>query len=146
MAWGKIWTGPLDPWTIFWTFFGPLFGPFLDLLFDHFIKGAPTISTQGGVGCSLSVLRERWETDCCYSGRGGRWMKRGGVEDEWKEEGWEVVIGVNATDWWSFYWIIHIFWVVFQLTDWLSKFFSWAVMLGCSFVMQICHLNTGLRL
>ena len=127
--------GPLDYFVdFFWDHF---LDSFLDLLFDHFIKGAPTISTQGGVGCSLSVLRERWETDCCYSGRGGRWMKRGGVEDEWKEEGWEVVIGVNATDWWSFYWIIHIFLSGFS-TDWLTDcqnflagLLCWAVLLSC---------------
>ena len=59
--------GPLDPWTIFLDyfldhFFGPLFGPFIDSFFwtiflDHFI-GGHTISTQGRVGYSLSVLRE----------------------------------------------------------------------------------------
>ena len=48
----------------FWT----IFGPFL----DHFIGGMYTISTQGGVGCSLSVLREGWEAECYYSGRGER--------------------------------------------------------------------------
>ena len=50
------WTiGPLDPWTtISWTIFlGPsfFFGPF-------YRGGGHTISTQGAVGCSLSVLRE----------------------------------------------------------------------------------------
>ena len=59
--------GPLDPWTIFLDyfldhFFGPLFGPFIVSFFwtiflDHFI-GGHTISTQGRVGYSLSVLRE----------------------------------------------------------------------------------------
>ena len=130
------WTiGPLDYfldifWTTFWTIFWTFFSTILS-------KGPPPL-----------VLREGWDAVCQYLGRGERqtFVTQGGVEDEWKEEGWEVVIGVNATDWWSFYWIIHIFWVVFQLTDWLSKFFSWAVMLGCSLVMQICHLNTGLRL
>ena len=44
-------------------FFGPLFGPFIVSFFwtifflDHFI-GGHTISTQGRVGYSLSVLRE----------------------------------------------------------------------------------------
>ena len=33
----------------------------LDHFLDHFIKGKHTISTQGGAGCSLSVLREGWE-------------------------------------------------------------------------------------
>ena len=47
-----------------WT----IFGSFL----DHFIGGMYTISTQGGVGCSLSVLREGWEAGCYYPGRGER--------------------------------------------------------------------------
>ena len=29
-------------------------------------------STEGGVGCSLLVLREGWEAECYYSGRGER--------------------------------------------------------------------------
>ena len=37
-------------WTVFWTIF-----------LDHFIRGKHTISSQGGVRCSLSVLREEWE-------------------------------------------------------------------------------------
>ena len=37
-----------------WTVFGPFF-------LDHFIRGKHTISSQGGVRCSLSVLREEWE-------------------------------------------------------------------------------------
>ena len=60
-------------WTIFWTvfFFGPFF--FLDrFFFNHFIGGKHTISTQGGVGCSLLVLREGWKAECYYSGRGER--------------------------------------------------------------------------
>ena len=36
---------------------GPL-DYFLDHFFDHFIEGGATIRTQGGVGCSPSVLRE----------------------------------------------------------------------------------------
>ena len=36
----------------------------LDHFLDHFIKGKHTISTQGGAGCSLSVLREGWEVQC----------------------------------------------------------------------------------
>ena len=42
---------------------------FLDHLLDHFIGGKHTISTQGGVGCSLLVLRE---AECYYSGKGER--------------------------------------------------------------------------
>ena len=39
---------------------------------DHFIGGKHTISTQGGVGCSLLVLREGWKAECYYSGMGER--------------------------------------------------------------------------
>ena len=45
---------------------------FLDHFLDHFIEGKHTISTQGGVGCSLLVLREGWKAECYYSGRGER--------------------------------------------------------------------------
>ena len=45
---------------------------FLDHFLDHFIGGKHTISTQGGVGCSLLVLREGWKAECYYSGRGER--------------------------------------------------------------------------
>ena len=49
--------------TIFWTVF---WDHFLDHLLNHFIGGGRkhTISSQGGVGCSLSVLREGWEAEC----------------------------------------------------------------------------------
>lgn len=77
MGRGKIWTGPLDYWTIFWTNFKPYFAPFY----------------WGNV-------------DYWYLGRGGRltFVTEGGVEDEqsvgrkWRE----VVILINATDYWSF--------------------------------------------
>ena len=54
---------------------------FLDHLLDHFIGGKHTISTQGGVGCSLLVLREGWKAECYYSGRGERrtFRRQGGV-------------------------------------------------------------------
>ena len=45
---------------------------FLDHFLDHFIGGKHTISIQGGVGCSLLVLREGWKAECYYSGRGER--------------------------------------------------------------------------
>ena len=79
LAWCKIWTG---------------------LFLDHFIGGMYTISTQGGVGCSLSVLREGWEAECYYSGRGERrsvitqWGMRDGLLLHMK--GWEVVVIVNT--------------------------------------------------
>ena len=60
-------------WTIFWTIFLDHFlDYFLDHFLDHFIGGKHTINTQGGVGCSLLVLREGWEAECYYSGRGER--------------------------------------------------------------------------
>ena len=64
-------------WTIFF-FFGPFF-------FCHFIGGKQTISTQGGVGCNLSVLGDGWEADC---------FTEGGLEDKIliRREGWEVVV------------------------------------------------------
>ena len=90
----------VDPWTIFRTIFlGPLFGPFFFTFFGPFFGnnfglpvgggGRQTISGQGGVGCSLPLLREGWEADCYYSRRGGRPLCR---------EGWEVVVLVNTTD------------------------------------------------
>ena len=45
---------------------------FLDHYLDHFIGGKHTICTQGGVGCSLLVLRKGWEAECYYSERGER--------------------------------------------------------------------------
>ena len=53
----------------------------LDHFLDHFIGWKHTISTQVGVGCSLLVLREGWEAECYYSGRGERrtFRRQGGV-------------------------------------------------------------------
>ena len=52
---------------------GFYFGPYDFLpLFRPFYRDGYTISTQGVVGCSPSVLREGWKADVCYSGRGGR--------------------------------------------------------------------------
>ena len=129
IAWGKIWTGPLDPWTILWTFFWTTFWTIFWTFFSTILsKGPPPL-----------VLREGWDAVYQYLGRGERQtvVTQGGVEDEWKEEGWEVVIGVNATDWWSFYWIIHIFLSGFS-TDWLTDcqnflagLLCWAVRLSC---------------
>ena len=59
----QIWTGPF-----FGPFFGLFFGPFFGLLY----RGKHIISTQGGMGCSLLVLREGWKAECYYSGRGER--------------------------------------------------------------------------
>ena len=60
-------------WTFFWTIFWTIFlDYFLDHFLDHFIGGKHTISIQGGVGCSLLVLREGWKAECYYSGRGER--------------------------------------------------------------------------
>ena len=68
-------------WTIFWT------------IFVTILWGGHTISNQGGVGYSLSVLREGWEAECYYSGRDC-------------SEGWVVI--VNTTGRWSFYSIVQI--------------------------------------
>ena len=48
-------------WTIFWTMFWTILW-----------GGEYIISSQGGMGWSLSVLREGWEAECYYSGRGER--------------------------------------------------------------------------
>ena len=52
--------------------------------------GKHTISTQGGGGSSLSVMREGWEAECYHSGRSGR-------RTITTQGGWEVVVIVNAT-------------------------------------------------
>ena len=45
----------------------------MDHVLDHFMGGGEyIISSQGGMGWSLSVLREGWEAECYYSGRGER--------------------------------------------------------------------------
>ena len=93
LQWRWVNYGPLDPWnifcTIFWTnfwtiFFGPIYR-----------GGAPL------------VLWEGWDAVYQCLGRGERQtvVTQGEVEDELlvRREGWEVVIEVNATDWWSFY-------------------------------------------
>ena len=48
-------------WTIFWTIFLTIL--WTNFFLDHFIGGGGkhTISTQGGVGCSLSVPRAGWK-------------------------------------------------------------------------------------
>ena len=52
-------------WTTFWIIFWTNF-------LDHFKGEEHTISIEGGVGWSLWVLREGWETECYYPGRGER--------------------------------------------------------------------------
>ena len=56
-------------------FLDRFFEPFFLPLFGSFCEGGggrKTISSQGRVGCSLTVLWERWEADCYYLGKGGR--------------------------------------------------------------------------
>ena len=87
--------------------FGPFFGPFLGHFLYHFLDNlfwiilsgeGRLLVFRGGVGCSLSVLREGWEANCCYLGRVGL-GSNGGVEDELLilREGWEVVVLENAS-------------------------------------------------
>ena len=57
--------------TAFGPFFGPFLGHFLDQFFGQFfwiiLSGEGRLLVfRGGVGCSLSVLREGWEVNCCY--------------------------------------------------------------------------------
>ena len=69
-----------ESWTILWTIFGTFFfRPFTDYRGGRGgerererERERQTISTQGGVGCSLPVLKEGWETGCYYSRSGGR--------------------------------------------------------------------------
>ena len=86
----------MDRWTLgifFELFFGPIFGPFFG---PFYWGGGPPL-----------VLWEGWDTVYQCLGRGERQtvVTQGEVEDELlvRREGWEVVIEVNATDWWSFY-------------------------------------------
>ena len=61
--------------------------------------GGQTISTQGGVGCNLPVLMEGWEAS---------W------ETIITQEGVDVFVSENVTDYWIFYWIRQtIFFTVF---------------------------------
>ena len=53
----------------FWTTFRIIF--WTNFL-DHFKGEEHTISIEGGVGWILWVLREGWETECYYPGRGER--------------------------------------------------------------------------
>ena len=113
--------------SLFWLFLLP------NMFLDHFIWGGDT----------PLVLREWWDAVNQYLRRGERVRSRLLLLKEW----WEVVIEVNATDWWSIYWIIQLF---FRLTILLPKlkFLSWAVTLGWAFVMRMrnSHRNTGLQL
>ena len=66
---GKIWTEPLDHWTIFWTthiwtffFLELFFGPFFLPLFRPFYR-----RSRGG-GDKILVLREGWDAVFQYSG------------------------------------------------------------------------------
>ena len=86
----------MDRWTLgifFELFFGPIFGPFFG---PFYWGGGPPL-----------VLWEGWDAVYQCLGRGERQtvVTQGEVEDELlvRREGWEVVIEVNATDWWSFY-------------------------------------------
>ena len=133
-----------------WTF-GPLDYFFLDYFLDRFLDHFfdlffyPIflwISLSGG-GDTPLVLREWWDAVNQYLRRGERVRGILLLLKEW----WEVVIEVNATDWWSIYWIIQLF---FRQTILLPKlkFLSWAVTLGWAFVMRMrnSHRNTGLQL
>ena len=65
-------------WTIFWTFF------FFWTILEggeggahHYYRGRggmKSISSEGGVGGRVLLLREGCETDYYYAGRGGRWL------------------------------------------------------------------------
>ena len=92
-------------WTIFWTIF-----------FYHFIGGGTPL-----------VIREGWDTVYQYWGRDG-WQSvitQGGVRDGLllRSEGWEVVVMVNTTGWWSFYSIVQITSIGFSTEFFVSQNF-----------------------
>ena len=94
-----MWTG-----LFFWTiFFGLFFGTIL--------KGEHTINTEGGVGWSLSVLREEWEVECYCSGRGVRQTitTEGGVGGGWnRKHCWLMELLLDRTNNlnWFFDWVL----------------------------------------
>ena len=57
-------------WTIFWTI---LKGGSTPLVLGE--GGMKSISTKGGVGGGVLLVREGCETDYYYAGSGGRWLK-----------------------------------------------------------------------
>ena len=72
-------------WTIFWTNFLTIFWTiFFTIFLDNFEGGSTPlvlrkgrmkyISTKGGVGGGVLLLREGCETDYYYAGRDGRWL------------------------------------------------------------------------
>ena len=98
------------------------------------------------------ALRERWDVVYQYSGRGWRQtvVTEGRVEDELlvRKEGWEVIVLLNTTDWWSFHWSIQVILIGFSTDYFMSKFLRWAVPFLDFFVMQMrnWYLNTRLKL
>ena len=98
---------------------------FLDHFLDHLIEGKHTISTHGGVGCSLLVLREGWEAECYYSGRGERrtiarqWGVRGGCKSK-------------------HYLLMEL---LLDRTNYLHRFFDW--LFECSSFLSSCESETA---
>ena len=114
-AWGKMWTGLFFGLFFFWSFYGG--------------GGKDTIRTKG---CSLSALREGWEAQCYYLGRG----ERRTITTQWRVGG-----GCNSKRcWWMELLINH--------TNCFNRFFDWPFFFFFFFYfvmrMQNCHLNTGL--
>ena len=98
---------------------------FLDHVLDHFIGGKHTISTQGGGGCSLLVLREGWKAECYYSGRGERrTIARQG----------EVRGGCNS----KHYLLMEL---LLDRTNYLHRFFDW--LFECSSFLSSCESETA---
>ena len=61
--------GPLDYWTI-----GLFLGLFFRQSFGQFFRTFHFFLTILSGDSRPLVLKEGWEIDCCYSGRGERWL------------------------------------------------------------------------
>ena len=87
---------------------------YLDLFLDNFFRtilkggGKHTVTTEGGVGWNLSVLREGWEAECYYSGMGERRTitTQGGVEEGCNSKHYRLMeLLLDRTNFWfAFAW------------------------------------------
>ena len=116
----------LDHWTLglfLGPFFRSFFGPFF--LLDHFITG-------GGKG-RPQVLREGWEADCCYWGRGAGRTSRT-----------QVVLGICCVSK-----CCRLMEFSLDYTNYCVRFFDWLFLcqifaLGLSASLFFCQANAKL--
>ena len=79
---------------------------FFSTIFGTILKGEKrTINTKGGVGWSLSLLREGWEAECYYSGRGERRTitSQGGVGGGCNSKHWLMELLLNLTSYFTWF-------------------------------------------